>query len=108
MRPAVTGSLSSAMPRIAVPAAPMPTQTAYAVPIGSVRAATASRYMLAMIAAIVKTLGQSLVNPLVYLSPMAQPTSSKPAMMRMIQAKTTLLFRSRFDSPRSAGEWLGQ
>src|SRR5574338_305510 len=35
MRPAVAGSPSSTMPRIAVPTAPTPTQTAYDVPTGS-------------------------------------------------------------------------
>src|SRR5690606_28117660 len=45
-----------AIPRIAVPTAPMPTQTAYPVPAGRVRSAIPSSNMLAAIAATVPTL----------------------------------------------------
>lgn len=84
-----TGSLKSSTPRIAVPNAPMPTHTAYAVPIGMVLAAQASSHMLPASAIAVSTLGQSFVNPCVYLSPTAQPHSSKPATSNAIHAMMT-------------------
>lgn len=55
-------------------------------PIGSVFSASASKMMLAVIAASVSTDGTSRVNPSVYFRPTAQPTSIKPATNRMYQA----------------------
>jgi hypothetical protein len=54
----------------------------YAVPMGMVRAARESRNMLAAIAAPVRMLGTGRVKPSVYLRPIAQPTSSRPATNR--------------------------
>src|SRR5690606_41780424 len=45
---------------------------------------------LTTIATIVQMLGHRRVNPSVYFRPIAQPTSSKPAMNRMIQAMSEL------------------
>ena len=61
------GSLKSTAPPIAAPTTPMLTQIAYAVPIGSVRAARASRNMLATMAVPVMMLGTGRVKPCVYL-----------------------------------------
>lgn len=47
-----------------------------------------SSTMLATMAPPVRTLGTSRVKPSVYLSPMAQQTSSSPAMTRRIQDMT--------------------
>jgi hypothetical protein len=53
--------------------------------------------MLATIAAPVSALGSGLVNPSVYLSPTAQPTSRRPAAKSMIHALLTSFL------PRRAG-----
>src|SRR5215213_7824200 len=45
-----------------------------------------SRPRLMSIAATVPTVGHKRVNPSVYLSPIAQPTSNSPAMTRINQA----------------------
>src|SRR5262245_2690172 len=60
-----------------------------------VRIATASRTMLATIAVTVHTVGQNFVNASVYFRPMAQPTSSTPAMKRYVQATLRLPGRLR-------------
>jgi hypothetical protein len=70
------------MPRTAVPTAPTPVQTAYPVPTGMVRTASASGPRLIAIAATVRTLGQSLVKPCAYFRPMAQPLSKRAAVNR--------------------------
>src|SRR5688572_15634454 len=80
MRPAVAGSLKSMMPSNTVPTAPMPVHTAYAVPTGRLRIARPSRTMLITIAATVPIDGKTRVKPSVYLSPMAQPISNRPAI----------------------------
>src|SRR5690606_18662203 len=72
-RPRFAGSPNSTMPRIAVPTAPTPTQTAYAVPTGSDFIAIPSRNRLTAIAPAVPSVGHRRVNPSVYLSPIAQP-----------------------------------
>ena len=48
-----------------MPTAPMPTQTAYAVPTGMLRVASDSRYMLAAMKPRQNRLGPSRVNPAV-------------------------------------------
>ena len=67
------------MPNIATPIAPIPVHTAYAVPTGIVFMATDSKQKLMAIAEIVRSEGNSFVNPSVYLSPIAHPHSNKPA-----------------------------
>jgi hypothetical protein len=57
----------------------MPVHTAYAVPNGSERSASAIKVKLRTIAITVAAVGQSRVNPSEYLRPSAQPTSSRPA-----------------------------
>src|SRR6516162_1109693 len=62
-----------------LPTAPIPVHTAYAVPKGSVRSASAISEKLKRIATAVAAVGQNLVSPSEYLSPSAQAISSKPA-----------------------------
>jgi len=62
-----------------LPTAPIPVHTAYAVPNGSERSANAINVKLRAMAITVAAVGQNRVNPSEYLSPSAQPTSSKPA-----------------------------
>src|SRR5688500_9796520 len=69
-------SLYTTMSTITLPTAPIPVQTAYDVPSGIDRIATASRTKLASIVTIVQTLGQSFVNPSDCFIPAAQTTSS--------------------------------
>jgi hypothetical protein len=79
-------SLNKIIPRIAVPTAPMPVQTAYAVPTGRDLTEKERSPILVIIAEIVKTDGQSLVKPLEYFTPIAHATSKRPAINRIIQA----------------------
>lgn len=81
------GSFKRKIPTMDAPKAPIPTQIAYAVPIGSTWLAFASKNILADKQTIVNMLGTSLVKPSVYLSPMAQQTSRIPAIDRITQAK---------------------
>jgi|GEM_PF-6179277 len=78
-------SPSNIMPRTAVPTAPTPTHIAYAVPTGRDFMAMPSRPRLIIMESTVPTVGQRRVNPSVYLSPIAQPTSNKPATTRINQ-----------------------
>lgn len=80
MRKSALDSPKSAMPTMAVPAAPMPVHTAYAVPTGIVFSACARQAKLAIIAAMVMTLGQRREKPCVYFKPIAHPISNTPAM----------------------------
>jgi hypothetical protein len=73
-------SLNKNIPRIAVPTTPIPVQTAYAVPTGSVLREYASRPILRIIDIMVNTLHQTLVNPWEYFNPIAQATSNNPAI----------------------------
>jgi hypothetical protein len=66
----------------------MPVHTAYAVPNGSDRSASAINAKLSAIATKVATVGQNRVNPSEYFSPSAQPTSSRPAPRSASQAFT--------------------
>ena len=59
-----TGSLNMIIPKIAVPAAPIPVQTAYAVPIGSTFNDQLNREKLPAAKTMKPRLGQSFVNPL--------------------------------------------
>ena len=62
-----------------LPTAPMPVHTAYAVPNGNERSASAISAKLRMIATAVAAVGQNRVSPSEYLSPSAQAISSRPA-----------------------------
>ncbi len=81
-----TGSLKTIIPRIAVPAAPMPVHTAYAVPIGKTFKDQLNREKLPAAKTMKPRLGQILVKPLESLSIVAKPTSSTPAVITAIHA----------------------
>lgn len=85
-RPAVAGSPNKPIPSSTVPTAPIPVQTAYAVPKGRFRKAIPSKKRLAVIDKTVATEGHSFVNPSEYLRPTAQPISNNPARKRISQA----------------------
>ena len=76
-----TGSLKITIPRIAVPAAPIPVQTAYAVPIGRTSSDQASNEKLPEAKTKNPMLGQIFVKLFESLSIVAKPTSSNPAVM---------------------------
>lgn len=88
-RAGLADSLNKKIPKIAAPRAPTPTQTPYAVPIGRVSLAFARRNIEIAKVTRVKMLGRSLVKPSVYLRPIAQHTSKRPAIIRMIQEVLT-------------------
>jgi hypothetical protein len=73
-----------------LPTAPIPVHTAYAVPNGSDRSASAINPKLNAIAMTVATVGQNRVSPSEYFSPSAQPTSSRPAPRSASHAFTAL------------------
>ncbi len=81
MRPREIGSLKRNIPKSAVPAAPIPVQTAYAVPMGSTFSDQLNREKLPAAKTIKPRLGQSLVKPFESLSIVAKPTYSKPAVI---------------------------
>ena len=81
-----TGSLKIIIPKIAVPAAPIPVQTAYAVPIGRTFSDQASNEKLPEANTRNPMLGQIFVKLFESLSIVAKPTSSTPAVMTAIQA----------------------
>src|SRR5579862_5842787 len=83
------------MPTMMLPTAPIPVHTAYAVPKGSDRKATAIMAKLDAIAATVAAVGQNRVSPSEYLSPSAQPISSSPAARSAAHPLTAL--RSRME-----------
>jgi hypothetical protein len=70
----------------------MPVHTAYAVPKGSDRSASAINRKLSAIAISVATVGQNRVSPSEYFSPSAHPTSSTPAPSSASHAFTTFSF----------------
>src|SRR5690606_20453539 len=94
------------IPAIAVPAAPIPVQTAYPVPTGISFNPRARKTKLAIIAATVNTLGQRRVNPSVLFNPSAQTTSSTPAFNTHIQA---IAARAELQKPRQlpGPQWAG-
>ncbi len=69
-------SPNKTIPSAAVPTAPIPVHTAYAVPMGSCFVACPSRITLAVPVASTYTLGHSRVNPCVDFSPTAHATSN--------------------------------
>jgi hypothetical protein len=70
----------------------MPVHTAYAVPKGSDRSASAINRKLSAIAITVATVGQNRVSPSEYFSPSAHPTSSTPAPSSASHAFTMFSF----------------
>ena len=76
-----TGSLKIIIPRMAVPAAPIPVQTAYAVPTGKTFSDQASKEKLPDAKTKNPMLGQIFVKLFESLSIVAKPTSSNPAVM---------------------------
>jgi hypothetical protein len=81
-----TGSLKRTIPKIAVPAAPIPVQTAYAVPMGKTFSDQASNEKLPDAKTKNPILGHTFVKLFESLSIVAKPTSSTPAVMTAIQA----------------------
>ncbi len=81
-----TGSLKMIIPKMAVPAAPMPVQTAYAVPTGNTFSDQAKREKLPDAITKNPILGQILVKLFESLSIVAKPTSSNPAVITAIHA----------------------
>jgi hypothetical protein len=79
-----------------LPTAPIPVQTAYAVPKGNERNAIAISPKLSAIATRVAAVGQNLVSPSECFRPKAQAISSKPAAKRAAHALMAFL---------SAREW---
>jgi hypothetical protein len=86
MRAIETGSLNNTIPKIAVPAAPIPVQTAYAVPMGKTFSDQASNEKLPDAKTKNPILGHTFVKLFESLSIVAKPTSSTPAVMTAIQA----------------------
>ena len=86
MRAIDTGSLKTIIPRIAVPAAPIPVQTAYAVPIGRTLSDQASNEKLPDAKTKKPMLGHILVKLFESLSIVAKPTSRIPAVITAIHA----------------------
>jgi hypothetical protein len=86
MRAIDTGSLKITIPRIAVPAAPIPVQTAYAVPTGRTFRDQASNEKLPDAKTRNPMLGHTFVKLFESLSIVAKPTSSNPAVMTAIHA----------------------
>src|SRR5882757_5794452 len=74
------------IPNTAVPAAPMPVQTAYAVPTGSDLRAIARHRKLAAIATTVSTDGTRREKPSLNFNPTAHAVSNRPATSIKSQA----------------------
>lgn len=81
MRAIDTGSLKITIPSIAVPAAPIPVHTAYAVPIGKTFKDQLNKEKLPAAKTMNPKLGQILVKPFESLSIDAKPTSRNPAVI---------------------------
>src|SRR3978361_2112924 len=73
-----------------LPTAPIPVQTAYAVPNGSERNASVISPKLSAIATRVAAVGQNRVSPSEYFRPNAQAISSNPAASNASHALTAL------------------
>ena len=98
----VAGSLNTKIPIITLPIAPIPVQTAYAVPIGNSLVAFTNKSML-MVKQIKNPPYQSkeVLPEVSFALPkqVAKPTSNKPAIISKIQFKIILVFRY-FDDGR--------
>ena len=81
-----TGSLTKIIPKMAVPAAPMPVHTAYAVPIGKTLSDQAKSEKLPEAKIRNPIVGHTLVKLFESLSIEANPTSSMPAVITAIHA----------------------
>src|SRR5699024_10818877 len=90
-RATVARSFFVTIAHTAVSTAPMPTQTAYAVPVGIDVMATARPAMLTHIDTAKRTLGHSFLKPLDAASALAQTASSAPETMRITHATTAHL-----------------
>lgn len=82
----VAGSWKIAMPRMAVPTAPMPVQAAYAVPTGSAFNEIPNRMKLDQAAAIVRAVKCHRVKPSDAFMLMAQMISRMPAANKINHA----------------------
>lgn len=82
------------MPNIAVPAAPIPVQTAYPVPTGSVRSESERRNTLDNPAAIVNSAGIKRVKPSDIFMHKANAISRMPATLNNAHAMTEIPFLS--------------
>lgn len=88
MRQKVAGSLNTNMPTITDPTAPMPVQTAYAVPMGNDRVALYNSDILINRHTTKPTPHKVAVEPVVSLilpRQEAKPVSNNPAMINSIQ-----------------------
>ena len=92
IRAAVAGSLKITIPSTTAPRAPIPVQTAYAVPMGKVFTAWAKSQTLAAIAATVRTEYPTLVKPSDSFIAVTQTISRHPAANRQIHAITPSSF----------------
>ena len=88
LRAAVAGSLKITIPSTTAPRAPIPVQTAYAVPMGKVFTAWAKSQTLAAIATTVRTEYPTLVKPSDSFIAVTQTISRHPAANRQIHAIT--------------------
>ena len=82
------GSLKKSIPIITVPTAPIPVQTAYAVPMGNVWVARYSKYILIERQIKKPVIQAAEVVPDVSLAlprQVVKPTSNSPAIIKMIQ-----------------------
>jgi hypothetical protein len=83
------GSLKNRIPMSAVPAAPIPVHTAYAVPRGKTSVALYNRYILKLTQTKNPNSQKKAVLPLLsfaFARQVVNPTSNKPAMINKIQA----------------------
>ena len=81
-----TGSLKKIIPTTAVPAAPIPVHTAYAVPTGKTFSDQLNKEKLPAAKTKNPRLGHIFVKPFESLSIVAKPTSSTPAVITAIHA----------------------
>jgi hypothetical protein len=81
IRETETGSLKISIPKIAVPAAPIPVQTAYAVPLGKTLSDQAKSEKLPVAKTRNPILGQIFVKLFESFNMLAKPTSRKPAVI---------------------------
>jgi len=86
IRATVAGSLKKTMPKTAAPTAPIPVQTAYAVPSGRDFIASPSSQKLSQAATNVTPVYRCLVKPSEAFMLLDQTISSKPATSRIAQA----------------------
>ena len=102
MRSTEICSANRIIPASAAPIVPIPVQTAYAVPSGSVFKVIPQRTKLPIIVISVNIAGNNLVNPQEYFIPTDQHISKSPAKINISQFIETspciLLLRSRLQT----------